>query len=79
MREALGLGRNLVATEHLLLALVRVETSATRIMAKYDADRASVRSRVIDMLAVAQGVTRSRGATPQRAGRLRSGKHARRG
>jgi len=59
MREALGLGHNFVGTEHLLLALVRVESAATRIMAKSGADSTAVRSRVINMLAVAPAVAAS--------------------
>jgi len=59
MREALGLGRNFVGTEHLLLALVRVESAATGIMAKSGADSAAIRSRVIEMLAVAPATVAS--------------------
>lgn len=51
LREALGLGHNYVGTEHLLLALARVDSAATRIMDEHGADGATIRREVTAIIA----------------------------
>ena len=51
LREALALGHNYIATEHILLGLVReTDGVAARILLDFDADAETVRNRIIRML-----------------------------
>ena len=60
LREALSLGHNHISSEHILLALVRVDDSvATRILLDYDADAEKVRNEVIRLLSGPSGRLRA--------------------
>jgi Clp amino terminal domain, pathogenicity island component len=62
LREALALGHNHIATEHILLALVREEEGvAARILLDFDADASTVRNAVIHTLS-GKGGRRDAGA-----------------
>jgi ATP-dependent Clp protease ATP-binding subunit ClpA len=54
MREALSLGHNYIATEHLLLGVAREGGVATRILLEFDADAETIRAEVVRLL---QGVS----------------------
>ncbi|HXV34835.1 MAG TPA: Clp protease N-terminal domain-containing protein [Gaiellaceae bacterium] len=54
MREALSLGHNYIATEHLLLGVAREGGAATRILVGFDADLETIRAEVVRLL---QGVS----------------------
>jgi ATP-dependent Clp protease ATP-binding subunit ClpC len=52
MREALSLGHNYIGTEHILMAIARVnEGVATRILLDFDLDADKIRDEVVGMLA----------------------------
>jgi ATP-dependent Clp protease ATP-binding subunit ClpC len=50
LAESLGLGHNYIDTEHLLLALVRDENDATRMLSAMGADQQRVREHVLGLL-----------------------------
>jgi ATP-dependent Clp protease ATP-binding subunit ClpA len=55
LRDALSLGHNHIATEHILLSLVRAnEGVAARVLLDFDADAAKIRSEVVRMLSEGQ-------------------------
>ena len=50
LEESLGLQHNYIGTEHILLALVRDENDAARMLADMGADAQRVRERVLGAL-----------------------------